>query len=318
MGGCFGFNGVSFALKRVGNFLQWWGLESRFVHLDNDTTMHCWVPAHKNTKQSRSIASHDKPALVLLHAFGSFGLSWCMQVPQFSKNYNLYIPDLVFFGESTSKSSERSEFFQADCVVKLLQQLKVDKFSVIGTSYGGFVAYRLAHMYPQAVHKVVLSSSGVCMGPTSDERLVKECGVKSIKEILVPVDVEGVRRILNLAFYRLPFPILDYFCQEYLEIAYKDGTNTQLELVDGLVLGKPGSPELPKILQEALVIWGDKDRIFNLDLAYQLKEHIGKRAQIAVIKDTAHTPQAEKYSEYNETVMSFLKSTDLQMLAEDN
>ena len=47
--------------------------------------------------------------------------------------------------------------------MKLVEKLGVSKFHVVGVSYGGFVAYHLAHLYPDAVQKVVLVAAGVCL-----------------------------------------------------------------------------------------------------------------------------------------------------------
>jgi pimeloyl-ACP methyl ester carboxylesterase len=109
---------------------------------------------------------------------------------------------------------------QAECVMKLLQQLNVSKFSVIGTSYGGFVAYRIAHMYPHAVHKLVISSSAVNMTPETDEAMVKRFKTKDVTEILQPHDAEGVRRASILAFYRQPlFGIPTFMCNDLLDVS---------------------------------------------------------------------------------------------------
>lgn len=109
---------------------------------------------------------------------------------------------------------------QAECVMKLLQQLNVSKFSVIGTSYGGFVAYRIAHMYPHAVHKLVISSSAVNMTPETDEAMVKRFKTKDVTEILQPHDAEGVRRASILAFHQQPlFGIPTFMCNDLLDVS---------------------------------------------------------------------------------------------------
>ena len=52
------------------------------------------------------------------------------------------MPDLVFFGGSWSSSPLRSEQFQADVMLSLMDKLAVPRFHCMGLSYGGFVAYR--------------------------------------------------------------------------------------------------------------------------------------------------------------------------------
>jgi len=76
-------------------------------------------------------------------------------------------------GGSTSKSSEQSETFQTASVGKLLDKLKVEKFQVVGTSYGGVVAYNLAKMFgEERVDKVMIASSGVNMKQSNNVALM--------------------------------------------------------------------------------------------------------------------------------------------------
>lgn len=206
----------------VGKYLGFCGLQNQLVELDNGTTMECWMPKkHRSATRNINGGSHStrKPAVVLLHAFGLNSLTWCRQVSSFASAFDVFIPDLVFSGQSYTTNKERTEFFQAECVYKLLQQLDVDAFSVVGTSYGGFVAYRMAHMYPHAVQKLVISSSAVNMTPETDEAMVRRFKTKDVTEILQPRDVEGVRRSSVLAFHRQPpFTIPGFVCNDILNV----------------------------------------------------------------------------------------------------
>jgi len=56
-------------------------------------------------------------------------------------------------------------------VGKLLDKLKVEKFQVVGMSYGGVVAYNLAKMFgEERVDKVMIASSGVNMKRSNTRR----------------------------------------------------------------------------------------------------------------------------------------------------
>ncbi|KAH9291405.1 hypothetical protein KI387_043406, partial [Taxus chinensis] len=70
--------------------------------------------------------------------------------------------------------------------MKLLKQLGVGKFHLGGISYGGFVAYRLAHLFPQAVERVVIISSGVCMVYQEKDELFRNNNSLAVADILLP------------------------------------------------------------------------------------------------------------------------------------
>ncbi|CAN1217139.1 hypothetical protein LINPERPRIM_LOCUS911 [Linum perenne] len=127
---------------------------------------------------------------------------WSGQVQSFSPHYNVYVPDLVFFGESYTTSSRRSEVFQAETVVALLEKVGVKRYSVVGTSYGGFVAYHMARMWPERVEKVVVASSGVNMRKSDNEDLVKRGKVETISDLMLPQTPSQLRALLDVAANR--------------------------------------------------------------------------------------------------------------------
>lgn len=285
----------------VAKYFSFHGLHSHLHHLPTTnttkTTIATWLPKHRT----------HKPVLVLLHAFGVNSLTWGRQIATFSSAFDLFIPDLLFSGLSTTTGPDRSETFQAECVFRMLQELGVDEFSVVGTSYGGFVGYRMAHMYPSSVRKLVVSSSAVNMTRETDEKMARRFGTEDVKEILQPRDVDGVRRMTVLAFRRqLPFRIPGFICNDVLNVIFNVNRKEKLELLEGLQLRKTDAPPLPKISQETLLIWGEYDPVFDVSYARRLKEWIGDNTDLVILKDAAHAPQAEVAQEYNKKVLEFL------------
>ncbi|KAK9142176.1 hypothetical protein Syun_011576 [Stephania yunnanensis] len=146
------------------------GLSRFALDIDDQTTLSFWAPAPP-------LPIPPKPSLVLIHGFGPVSLwQWQQQVHDLSRHFSLYVPDLVFFGGSTTASEERSEVFQAGAVARLMEKVGVDRYSVLGTSYGGFVAYNMGRMWPDRVEKVVIASSGVNMRRRDNEELLKRAG----------------------------------------------------------------------------------------------------------------------------------------------
>lgn len=100
------------------------GLSSQTLQIDNDTTIHFWGPS--------SSAATSKPPLVLIHGFGPHGVwQWRPQISFFAREFDLYVPDLVFFGDSFTRCADRSEVFQAASVAKLLDKLGISRYGII-------------------------------------------------------------------------------------------------------------------------------------------------------------------------------------------
>ncbi|KAJ7536786.1 hypothetical protein O6H91_12G081700 [Diphasiastrum complanatum] len=197
--GCFGLDIIELRQSQLESFTRSCGLRLQLVEIDNESVIECWVP--------KSITTH-KPAVLLIHGFVfNATFEWEKQINALQKAFNLFVPNLLFFGRSTTQVEKRSEFFQAECMMKMLQQLNVKEAHVVGTSYGGIVAFRMAHMYPGVVKKVVIASAGVCMKPSTNDPLLKSFNASHVHEILMPNNVQNLKKCMKLATHK-PFLFL--------------------------------------------------------------------------------------------------------------
>lgn len=173
------------------------GLRSTITDLNDSTVMHCWVP---------DAPAATKPNLLLIHGLGSNALwQWGDVIAHFTPCFNVYVPDLIFFGESFTSRPERTESFQAQCVMRVMEAHSVEKFSLIGLSYGGFVGYSIAAQYRDAVERVVVCCSGICM----EEKDIREglfplSDLEEAASILVPLKPDKLRKLVDYTFFRPP------------------------------------------------------------------------------------------------------------------
>ncbi|PSS18105.1 hypothetical protein CEY00_Acc12809 [Actinidia chinensis var. chinensis] len=259
------------------------------VDLDDQTTMHFWTPTHRR---------FNKPNLVLIHGYGSNSLwQFLLQVGPLSKSFNLYVPDLLFFGKSFTNRTDRTEAFQAKCVCEGLRGLGVEKCSVYAISYGGWVGYRTAEMYPEMVEKVVIVSSGV--GATEEQKW-KHLGKlgRDVREILCPETPENFRSLANLTIhkYNVGKWAPDFFLREFITVIFKNYKKERVELVEHLIAQKADS-DLPILTQ---------DRVFPVFLAHQLQRHLGPKSRVEIIKGTGHAANIESPDALNDLIKSFV------------
>ncbi|KAI7987948.1 2-hydroxy-6-oxononadienedioate/2-hydroxy-6-oxononatrienedioate hydrolase 1 [Camellia lanceoleosa] len=278
------------------------GLSSQTMDIDDETTLHFWGPNH-----SSSSKKPKKPAVILIHGFGPDALwQWRKQAVFLAHDFEVYIPNLVFFGNSTTKSGKRSEVFQAESVGKLVEKLGIKRYSVVGTSYGGFVAYRMGLMWPERVEKVVIASSGVNMSPTDNPDLLNRAQLHKIEDLMLPASPSHLRTLLSLAVFRPLHYIPDFFLNDVLHKLYSGNRKEKMELLKGLTLGRDDTENLSPLQQEVLIVWGEHDQIFQLEKAIKLKEFLGEKARLQVISNTAHVPQIENPTHFNNIIKLFL------------
>ncbi|KAL5559553.1 hypothetical protein UlMin_035764 [Ulmus minor] len=275
------------------------GLSSQKLSIDEHTTIHFWGPDPAKTA--------GKPSLVLIHGFGPAAIwQWRKQVQFLAPNFNVYVPDLVFFGESTTKSSERTEIFQAVSVAKLLEKLHVEKYSVVGTSYGGMVAYNIAKMWPERIEKVVIASSGINMRRRDGASLLKRANLEKTEDLMLPATSHQLRTLLRLAVFKNPSMVPEFFFKELIHKLYSDRRQEKLELLKGLTVGKSEEANISPLEKDVLLVWGDHDQIFPLEMTNELKERLGKKVRLEVMMNTSHVPQIENPALFNNIVKKFL------------
>ncbi|CAL5358639.1 uncharacterized protein LOC114310153 isoform X1 [Camellia sinensis] len=284
------------------------GLSSQTMDIDDETTLHFWGPNYSSSSSSSSSSKKPKkPAVVLIHGFGPDALwQWRKQAVFLAHDFEVYIPNLVFFGNSTTKSGKRSEVFQAESVGKLVEKLGIKRYSVVGTSYGGFVAYRMGLMWPERVEKVVIASSGVNMSPTDNPDLLNRAQLHKIEDLMLPASPSHLRTLLSLAVFRPLHYIPDFFLNDVLHKLYSGNRKEKMELLKGLTLGRDDTENLSPLQQEVLIVWGEHDQIFQLEKAIKLKEFLGEKARLQVISNTAHVPQIEDPTHFNNIIELFL------------
>ncbi|KAM6541925.1 hypothetical protein CsatB_006372 [Cannabis sativa] len=275
------------------------GLTSQITNLDNGkTTIHFWGPKFINT---------TKPSLVLIHGFGPVPTwQWRNQVTYFAPKFNVYVPELIFFGQSTTQLADRSEQFQADTVAKLMEKIGVKKYSVVGTSYGGFVAYNVAKRWADRVDKVVIASSATNMRLRDSMELLKRAKVEKIQDLFLPTSVARLRTLLTLTVYNfskfVPYSLLD----DMLRMLFSDNREEKSELFDGVTIGRDNQAHVVPLNKEVLLVWGDHDQIFPIEETVELKQLLGKNVKLEVIKEASHLPNIEKADQFNQILNNFL------------
>ncbi|CAN1217138.1 2-hydroxymuconate semialdehyde hydrolase [Linum perenne] len=185
----------------------------------------------------------------------------------------------------------------------------VKRYSVVGTSYGGFVAYHMARMWPERVEKVVVASSGVNMRKSDNEDLVKRGKVETISDLMLPQTPSQLRALLDVAANRNLRLVPGFVLRGFVQKLYADKRNEKLELLKGLTIGQDDTVNLSPLQQEVLIIWGEKDKIFPLKMAHELNGLIGKKnVKLEIMKKASHVPQIEYPAKFNAIVKTFLSS----------
>ncbi|CAJ2638285.1 unnamed protein product [Trifolium pratense] len=192
----------------------------------------------------------------------------------------------------------------------LMETHGVNRLSLVGISYGGFVGYSLAAQFPEVVEKLVLCCAGVYLEEIDMKNgLFKVSSLEEASSILLPQTPDKLRELMRLSFVRPARVVPSWFLEDFIHVMCKDHIEQKRELLEAILKDRQLS-NLPKINKPTLIMWGEQDQVFPLELGYRLKRHIGENTQMVIIKNAGHALNIEKPKEFARHLKSFLINGD--------
>lgn len=296
-------NIVSCYVSMLQKVMKLAGMQPKEVEIEPGTVIHFWVDKNTTNKEKKK-----KPPVVLIHGFAGDGLlTWQFQILALRKKYSLFVPDLLFFGGSyTTNKTDRTPRFQADCLATGLRKLGVqEKCVVVGFSYGGFVGFQMAEHHPELVDSVVVSGSVITLSETISTKSLEKIGYSSWPELLMPNSVEGVKTLLDIGSHSFPW-MPKVFYKHALQVMFGN-RKERVELLEALLV-KDEDVTNHRFQQRIHLLWGNEDKIFNPEVANSLKEKLGGKTELQVLKKAGHLALLERPRAFNKCLKKMLDS----------
>ena len=235
--------------------------------------------------------------LILLHGFLSSSKMWKPQIDFFKDYFRVITPDLPGFGKSNKAKLHNSIQSMSNLILECLEEKKINKFHLLGHSMGGMIAQEMAKKRGDKISKLICYSTGPIGEMPGRFETVDESRDNLRKNGLKNM----VRNIAKTWF-------VNGENAKYFNICINSGTQTSKEAVDNaLVAFKQwnGVGTLKNIKNKTLIIWGDKDKSYNLKQVKTLEKNI-LNSSLVIFKGCAHNVHLEKIQEFNRTVFNFI------------
>jgi 4,5:9,10-diseco-3-hydroxy-5,9,17-trioxoandrosta-1(10),2-diene-4-oate hydrolase len=259
------------------------------------------------------------PAVVMLHGGGpgaSGVTNYARNIDVLAQRFRVVVPDMPGYGRS-AKGVDRSDPFGylADMIRGLLDEIGLDSAHLVGNSYGGAAALRLALDTPHRVDKLVLMGPGG-IGTT---RALPTAGLKSL---LSYYGGAGPSREKLTAFIRNYLVYEgDSVPDELIDVRYEASIDPAV--VANPPLQRPAGPRalwrmdltrdrrLKTLTTPALVLWGRDDKV-NRPSGGPMLLNLMPNAELVMTSHTGHWMQWERAGLFNDLVTEFL-STDSRL-----
>ncbi|MBZ0158537.1 MAG: alpha/beta hydrolase, partial [bacterium] len=253
----------------------------------------------------------EGPPLLLLHGFGGEVWMWERQVAALSKRYRLYIPDLLGYGYSDRPRVDYTPSLFIGMIRQFMDRLGVRRASLTGNSMGGGIAWAFALTHPDRVDKLVLIDSiPPQVVPAVRNRLFRWFlairHVPLLPYLAVALRTRGMVRVALMQVVYNDRLITETVVERQHRIGRMTGTArvmaSTVRYADEVARY---ADALATLRKPTLIIWGDQDELFPVEVGKQLHASI-RDSELVVIKDSGHMPMWETPDETNQAILEFL------------
>lgn len=255
----------------------------------------------------RQWGSSGRPIL-LLHGFGASAYTFRELGPLLGETRRVVAVDLNGFGYTERPEEAESYSFdgQLDMVRGVMQQLGMQQPDIVGHSYSGYLAMRLAETTPDQVGRLVLISPALEMQVAPDSIVQSRFARAAVYPLLRGYlsSPRRTRSIFESAFYQKEV-FSDEVAAEYrrrllvegLGHAYRGfGANLNQFKEDGVKLGSLKVP--------VMVLAGRHDQIIPLETT---REQVrGSGTLMEVLENSGHSSPEEQPEEVASLILDFV------------
>jgi len=279
-------------------------------------TLLLWVPtqafeAKTIDIEGRAITYFDEGKgvpVVLVHGLFASKDQWLAVGKKLCAGHRVIIPDLPGYGASRIK--EKSDYV-LDQQVKLLDRfldlLSPGRVHLAGNSMGGSIAALFTRDHPEKV--ISLSFVGAPGGVSSYTDELRNA-IFADTNPFIPETLSSFLYELELLFVNPPvLPdekiaaiVAGYRAKfrEYQSVF----TTVSINILEMQAAGEMGGIKRP-----TLILWGEKDRIFNISGAKKLNRMIAL-SELKILENTGHLPMVEEPDRVHGELVSFISKIE--------
>jgi 3-oxoadipate enol-lactonase len=243
-------------------------------------------------------APDQGPALFLFHSLLSDRASFDAIVPQLSRSFRVFVPELPGFGRSSAVSGGLAAV--ADRMAEAVKDAAGGAEAIVlGNGYGGFVALQMAIRHPAIAAKLVLADCGAAFSETGREAFRNMAAASRTKGLAAITDV-AMRRLFAPEF-QAQHPDLMHDRREAFLKTDPEVFQTACAALAELDL----RPALSRVKMPVMVLVGEHDEATPPPMSHELAAHL-PNAQLKIIAGCAHVPQLQSPAAFLDAIGDFL------------
>ena len=250
--------------------------------------------------------------VILIHGFGGSMWHWEYQYLSLAQSHRIIIPDLIGSGFSDKPEVVYSPEQLVQFFLEFMDALEITHATLIGNSMGAGLSMAMALDHPERVDRLVLISGF----PAQVEPSLASSQYRQFLHYRPPLLVANIgnhlagrgttERLLREIIYQ-PELISASVIERSFQNRKREGMLPPLySLLNHIDTWEERyGQRIANISHPILLLWGDHDRVFPLEVGQQVKKLL-PQAEWHVIRDAGHLPQWEQPHIVNPLILSFL------------
>ncbi|WP_295528418.1 alpha/beta fold hydrolase [Novosphingobium sp. Chol11] len=240
----------------------------------------------------RDTGPRDRPALILVHGFGSSLDTWEPWAEALSVRYRVVRFDLPGFGLSgPDPTGDYSDARSMKILIGLMDQLGIARASLIGNSLGGRIVWNLAALHPERVARLVLISPDGFASPGFEYGKPPQVPLM-MKALPYVAPREMLKQNLAIAYAR-PAALSEETVTRTRDMMLAPGVRRAiLARMEQVILRDP-APTLARIKAPVLLLWGEKDGMIPISNAADYMRDLPPGAKLVRLPELGHVPFEE-------------------------
>lgn len=232
----------------------------------------------------------SEECLLFLHGWRSNKEVWNNVIQKlFGRNNQVlvYSVDLPGFGQSSTPPTAWSVGDYAGLVKQFIEKFELKNVIIIGHSFGGRVAIKLASNYPELIFKLVLvDSAGITL--SSNKKNLMLFFAKLVKPLFRPRFMEGLRKKI----YR-QIGAEDYLATPTLQKTFVN------------IIKEDLTPDMKQITVPTLLIWGENDTETPVSFGEKMHSLI-LNSKFTILTDAGHFSFLDKPENFVKSLNEFI------------
>ncbi|MFE7706902.1 alpha/beta fold hydrolase [Streptomyces sp. NPDC057486] len=241
------------------------------------------------------------PLLLCLHGIGSSSAAFAPQVAELSSYVRVVAWDAPGYAKSPDPEEPLTLDDFADTAAALIRE-RASNAHVLGVSWGGVIALRLAARHPELVSSLIVADSSP--GSGTDE--AKAEGMRARAGELAEL---GARAFAEARGPRLLSPgAPDHLVRRVVRTMAESVRLPGYAYAAESMAAADLRAELPSITAPTLVLCGDQDMVTGIEASQAIAGAIHRTAYV-IVKDAGHLANQEQPGRFNAWVLSHLRIT---------